>query len=143
MLRGIQKRYGRKTYETLRELIPALETHPAGRGQPLRSPLHGLFAVHYSRFRVIHAIEDDRPRVLVVAAGHHRSGQREGVYQVRQRLVDSGQIVIPKGQGDRGSERQASGRRAGHRQTKDHPARWGRQYPACPRLGRLGPDPLP
>lgn len=94
MLRDIRKRHGKRTYEILRDLILDLESKPALKGQPLTGPLHGLFSLHYSRFRVVYMVENNRARVLVVAAGHHSSGERDDIYQILKRMVESGQIEI-------------------------------------------------
>ncbi len=94
MLRDIGKRYGKKTYEVLRDLILDLEFDPAVKGQALRHPLHGLYSLHYSRFRVIYSIDGNNAVVLVVGAGYHRSGARDDVYQLLKRMVQNGNLVI-------------------------------------------------
>ena len=71
MFRKIGRKYGKKTYEVLRDLVKGLESEPEKQGFPLRAPLHGLYSLHYSRFRVIYRIENNEARVLVVAAGYH------------------------------------------------------------------------
>ncbi len=94
MLRKIGKKYGKKTYEVLRDLILGLEFDPDKRGQPLHGPLHGLYSLHYSRFRVIYRIEHGVAKVLVLAAGHHESGARSDIYHIIERLVESGALEI-------------------------------------------------
>ena len=58
-LRKIGKRYGKKTYETLRDLVGDLEFEPEKKGEPLRGRLSALFSRHYSRFRIIYHIRSD------------------------------------------------------------------------------------
>jgi len=98
MLRKIGKRYGKKTYEVLRDLIQGLEFEPQKKGEALRGQLHGLHSLHYSRFCVIYRIEKKDAVVLVVAAGYHESEARTDIYEVLERLVESGSIVIQKPQ---------------------------------------------
>ena len=94
MLRKIGKRYGKKTYEVLRDLIRGLEFEPDKRGQPLHAPLQGFYSLHYSRFRVIYRIEHGAATVLVLAAGYHESGVRSDIYRMIERLVESGAVEI-------------------------------------------------
>ena len=96
MLRRVGKKYGRKTYEVLRNVIRELEFEPENKGQPLRTPLHGLYALHYSRFRIIYRIEQDQAIVIVVAAGYHESGARRDIYEVIERLVEAGHLEVKK-----------------------------------------------
>ena len=90
MLRHIRKRYGNKTYEVLRDLILGLEVTPEQKGEPLRGVLKGLFSLHYSRFRVIYRIRQDRLVVLVLGAGFHESGSRRDIYRVIEGIVKRG-----------------------------------------------------
>src|SRR5687767_14369565 len=92
MLRSIGKKYGKRVYETLRDLILALEFEPEKKGQPLRGKLHGLYSLHYSRYRVVYKIENDHPVVLVIGAGWHESGSRADIYQVIERLIQAGEV---------------------------------------------------
>ena len=94
MLRKIGKRFGKKTYGVLRDLIRELEFEPDKQGQPLHGPLRGLYSLHYSRFRVIYRIEHGVTTVLVIAAGYHESGARSDIYRVIERLVESGALEI-------------------------------------------------
>ena len=59
MLRRLGRRYGAKTYHTLRDLIKGLDFEPEKKGEPLRRQLQGLYSLHYSRFRVIYHIDGD------------------------------------------------------------------------------------
>ena len=94
MLRKIGKKYGKKTYQVLRDLIRELEFEPDKRGQPLCGQLQGLYSLHYSRFRVIYRIEHGVTMVLVIAAGYHESGARSDIYRIIERLVESGSLEI-------------------------------------------------
>lgn len=88
MLRRTGKKYGRKTYETLRDLIRGLQDDPHSKGQPLRAPLDGYYSLHYSRFRVIYRIENRRAVVLVIGAGFHQSGSRKDIYHMAKKLLE-------------------------------------------------------
>lgn len=94
MLRTIGRRYGKKAYQVLRDKIRELEFDPDKRGAPLTRELKGLYSLHYGRYRVIYKIERSEAIVLVIAAGYHYSGVRNDIYEVVQRLVESGAIVI-------------------------------------------------
>ena len=92
MLRKIGEKYGKKVYEILRDLIFALEVEPEKKGQPLGGGLRGLYSLHYSRYRVIYKIQRDECVVLIVGAGWHESGSRADIYQVIERMIESGEI---------------------------------------------------
>lgn len=92
MLSVVAKKYGRTTYEHLKNLIRELATEPEKRGQALRGVLKGLYSLHYSRFRVIYRIQNEQVRVIVLAAGHHSSGAREDIYKSFSRWVKEGSI---------------------------------------------------
>lgn len=89
-LRRIGKRYGKTTYQVLRDLITDLAFEPEKKGEPLCGALHGLFSKHYSRFRVIYHIDKREFVVLVIGCGFHQSGNRADVYAVIERLLESG-----------------------------------------------------
>lgn len=94
MLRAIGRKYGKKTYEILRDLIRDLEFEPKKKGSALCGKLAGFWSLHYSRFRVIYKIDDGRIRVLVVGAGFHETGSRRDIYRILERLADTGMIEI-------------------------------------------------
>ncbi|MEE9296767.1 MAG: type II toxin-antitoxin system RelE/ParE family toxin [Phycisphaerae bacterium] len=94
MLRRIGRRYGKKTYEVIRDLIQDLEYEPEKKGDMLRSPLHGLHSLHYSRFRILYLVENQEARVIVVAAGFHQAGSRDDIYEKVDRWIESGRIVL-------------------------------------------------
>lgn len=94
MLLKIGKKFGKNTYETLRDLIQELEFSPEQRGEVLVGELHGLYSLHYSRFRVIYKIRDGAAEVVVLAAGWHESGSRKDIYRVIERLVESGALNV-------------------------------------------------
>ncbi|MDO8629606.1 MAG: type II toxin-antitoxin system RelE/ParE family toxin [Phycisphaerales bacterium] len=93
-LRDIGRKYGKKTYETLRDLILDLEFEPDKKGEPLRGILHGLYSRHYSRFRIIYAIDKGEFLVVVVGAGYHENDSRMDIYNVIERAIDSGALVL-------------------------------------------------
>ena len=96
MLLKIRKKYGKKTYTSLRVLILDLESEPDKKGEALKPPLAGLHSLHYSRFRVIFRINQGVAEVITVAVGHHETGSRDDIYEVVQRLVRSGIIDIER-----------------------------------------------
>jgi len=91
-LRRIGKKYGKKTYEVIRDLIQSLEFEPDKKGEPLTGPLRGLFSLHYSRFRIIYRIANDELVVFVVATGFHSSGSRKDIYKLLERAIESGSL---------------------------------------------------
>lgn len=99
-LRRIGKRYGKKSYETIRDLICDLEFDPDRKGEPLQGRLSGFYSRHYSRFRIIYKIDKGEPVVVVVGTGYHEAGSRTDIYKLIERLVDSGTLIIQ----EKGSE---------------------------------------
>ena len=93
-IRRIGRKFGTKTYETIRDLILDLASEPEKKGEPLRGNLKGLFSRHYSRFRTIYSIERTELVVLVIAAGFHEDDSRSDVYKTIERLLESGAISI-------------------------------------------------
>ena len=95
-LRRIGRRYGKKTYEVLRDLICDLAFEPHKKGDPLRGPLLGLHSRHYSRFRIVYQINRGEAVVLVVGTGFHESKSRDDIYKLLERALESGKLVIQK-----------------------------------------------
>lgn len=95
-LRKIGKRYGKKTYETIRDLIRDLEFEPDKKGEKLRGLLDGLYSRHYSRFRIIYHIHSDEFVVLVVGCGFHESESRKDIYKLIESAIESGTLIIQK-----------------------------------------------
>lgn len=93
-LRRIGKKYGKKSYETVRDLIKSLEFEPQKKGEPLSGRLKGLYSLHYSRFRIIYGIYNQELVVAVVGAGWHEHDSRRDIYKLIERALDSG-IVMP------------------------------------------------
>lgn len=93
-LRKIGKKYGKKTYETIRDLIRDLEFGSLEKGEPLGGRLKGLFSRHYSRFRIIYRVDRDEFEVIVIGCGWHESESRKDIYSVIERLVESGEIQL-------------------------------------------------
>ena len=93
-LRQIGKRYGKKTYETIRDLIRDLEFEPDKKGEPLQRNLTGLYSRHYSRFRIIYRIDAKEFVVLVVGCGYHTNESRNDIYSLIERAIQSGTLVI-------------------------------------------------
>lgn len=92
-LRRIGKKFGRKTYEIIRDLI--LEFEPEKKGEPLRGRLRGLHSRHYSRFRIIYRVQKKALVVLVIAAGWHESDSRKDVYALIEKALDAAMIDLP------------------------------------------------
>lgn len=108
-LRRIGKRYGKKTYEIIRDLIQGLELHPEQKGQALQGVLRGLYSLHYSRFRIIYHIAREELVVLVVGAGYHRSDSRTDIYRLIERMVESGVLAVQDEVSDASSDSAADG----------------------------------
>lgn len=95
MLLRIGKKYGKRVYETLRDMIRGLEFEPEKKGQALAGRLHGFYSLHYSRYRVVYRIDGEKAVVLVIGAGWHESGPRADIYQVIEQMLQSG-VIDPK-----------------------------------------------
>lgn len=93
-LRRIKKKYGKKTYEVLRDLILDLEFEPEKKGEPLAGQLAGLYSRHYSRFRIIYQIDREQFLVIVVGGGWHEADSRNDIYVMLERAIKRGSIVI-------------------------------------------------
>ena len=108
-LRRIRKRYGAKTYETVRDLIRDLESEPAKKGEPLQGVLRGLYSRHYSRFRIVYHIDKGELIVVVVGAGFHEKGSRKDIYALLERAMRTGRLVIQSKEGSSSSESRDEG----------------------------------
>lgn len=93
-LKRIGKKYGRNTYETIRDLILDLEFEPEQKGEALAGLLHGLHSRHYSRFRIIYRIDGREFVVVVIGAGYHEADSRADIYRSIERLIESGEFII-------------------------------------------------
>ena len=93
-LRRIGKRYGKKAYETVRDLICDLDFEPEKKGEPLQGSLRGLYSRHYSRFRIIYSIERGELVVLVIGAGHHTTGARRDIYKLIEQAIKKRALVM-------------------------------------------------
>ena len=77
-----------------------LKSHnPAAVHKPLRSPLQGYFRFAYSRYRAIYSVEQGNPpggdsvlkiKVLFVAVGIRKEGDKKDIYKIAQKLFDLG-----------------------------------------------------
>ena len=93
-LRRIKKKYGKKTYEVLRDLILDLEFEPEKKGEPLAGQLSGLYSRHHSRFRIIYQIDREQFLVIVVGGGWHETNSRNDIYFLLERAIKRGSIII-------------------------------------------------
>ena len=59
--------------------------------------LQGLHSLHYSRFRIICRIERSEAVVLVVGAGYHESDSRADIYNLIERALERGTLIIQNG----------------------------------------------
>jgi addiction module RelE/StbE family toxin len=92
-LRRIGKKYGKKSYETVRDLIKDLEFEPEKKGERLSGRLKGLYSLHYSRFRIIYAIDNQELVVAVIGTGWHENESRRDIYKLIERALDSGIVT--------------------------------------------------
>lgn len=69
-----------------------LETDPEKQGKPLRENLLGFRSLRAvgQRYRLVYSIHPNSGLVYVVAAGLHREGSRDDVYELAQRMVRLG-----------------------------------------------------
>lgn len=92
-LRHIGKRYGKKSYETVRDLISDLEFEPEKKGEALVGKLKGLHSLHYSRFRIVYRIDKQELIVVVVGTGWHESDSRRDIYKLIEKALNTGIIT--------------------------------------------------
>jgi mRNA-degrading endonuclease RelE of RelBE toxin-antitoxin system len=93
MLRDIKKVRGKQSYEQIKAAILDLEIEPRKKAQPLTGLLKHFHSLHLGRFRIVVQIKDSTVQVFVVGAGWHTSGDRDDIYQLLQRAVESGRIA--------------------------------------------------
>ncbi len=72
--------------------------------KPLHGPLQGFYRFAYARYRAVYSVEEEElanGNVLVqititfVAVGRRKEHDKHDIYQIAQKLVDSGIIEIP------------------------------------------------
>ena len=75
-----------------------LVEEPEKQGRPLAEDLTGYRSVRAvgQRYRIIYQVENSQVRVLVIAAGIRRDGDRHDIYTLAQRLVRLGLIEPPE-----------------------------------------------
>lgn len=91
-LRRIRRKYGQKTYDTLKDLICDLEFEPTKKGEPLRGVLSGLYSRHYSRFRIVYQVRQEHFEVITISCGFHETGSRSDIYEALTRMIESGKF---------------------------------------------------
>src|SRR5438309_8231317 len=90
-LKAIKKKRGVEAVQQIQELILDLAVDPEQKTQPLTGMLKGFRSLHSGRFRVVIRISERTVRVYVVGAGWHASGERDDIYQVLSRMIESGE----------------------------------------------------
>jgi mRNA-degrading endonuclease RelE of RelBE toxin-antitoxin system len=91
-LKAIKKKRGEEAVRQVQALILDLAINPEQKTQPLTGMLKGFRSLHAGRFRIVIRINDRIVRVYVVGAGWHASGERDDIYQVLSRMLESGEI---------------------------------------------------
>ena len=79
-------RIQRKLLDTADEL----STDPDKRGGPLVGDLAGYWSVRWSRYRVVHLIDDDAQKVYVLAVGMRQEGKPRDIYELARGLLRRG-----------------------------------------------------
>ncbi len=75
-----------------------LAEEPEKQGRPLAEDLAGYRLVRAigQRYRIIYQVEDAQVRVLIIAVGIRRGGDRQDIYNLAQRLVRLGLVQPPE-----------------------------------------------
>jgi mRNA-degrading endonuclease RelE of RelBE toxin-antitoxin system len=78
---------------------------PRDAHKPLTGPLHGCYSIKVSRYRAIYTVREERlangdtlllVRVVVVAVGMRKAGDRHDVYALAERLIRFAGLEIEK-----------------------------------------------
>ena len=74
--------------------IEKLADDPDKQGKPLLGDLAGYRSIRVAgqRYRAVYSIDRGRVRVVVIAAGIRRDGDRRDIYRLAQRLVRLGLV---------------------------------------------------
>ena len=77
-----------------------LANEPEKQGRPLRGDLVGYRSVRAvgQRYRIVYQIDEGQVKVIVIATGIRRDGDRQDVYALAQRLVLLGLTELPEEQ---------------------------------------------
>lgn len=75
-----------------------LAEEPEKQGRPLAEDLNGYRSVRAvgQRYRIIYQVESAQVRVIIIAAGIRRGGDRRDIYTLAQRLVRLGLVEPPE-----------------------------------------------
>ncbi len=89
MLSGIKDR---RVREAIRDRIDGLAHDPDKQGKPLLGELKGLRSLRAvgQRYRIIYRLHEAHVKVIVVALGLRREGNRDDIYRLAQRLLRLG-----------------------------------------------------
>jgi mRNA interferase RelE/StbE len=73
--------------QKLLELSASLADAPYQRGEPLAGDLDGFWSLHWSRWRTVYSVDEDRRVVLIHIVGMRAEGKKKDVYSRLRRLL--------------------------------------------------------
>ena len=97
--------YGRKVWRQIadkriqQKLLAAsasLGDNPHQRGKPLADDLDGFWSLHWARWRIIYAVDEDRRVVVIQLVGMRAEGKKKDVYNRMRRLLNLRLLESPE-----------------------------------------------
>ena len=91
-LRTLARISDRRVRALIVERAEGLSQEPEKQGNPLTAELAGYRSIRAvgQRYRIVYSIDQGKVRVLIIAVGIRRQGDRHDVYSLAQRLVQLG-----------------------------------------------------
>ena len=92
LLRAIRDR---RIQDKLLDAANELADSPDMRGRPLVGELTGYWSLHWSRYRVVYVIDEDKHTVFVLAVGMRHEGKSRDIYELARKLLRRGLLDAP------------------------------------------------
>jgi mRNA interferase RelE/StbE len=89
MLREIRDR---REQGKVRQVISSLADEPKKKGKALTGEFSGFRVTRAAgqRYRIIYTVEEEKVRVVVVAAGRRKDGDRKDIYSLVRKMFEGG-----------------------------------------------------
>jgi len=86
----------RRVQQVLGDALDSLEIDPEKRGKPLTGKLAGYFSLraYAQRYRIIYKLQISSKEVVVVALGLRKEGDRADIYNLVERLISKGFLLL-------------------------------------------------
>ena len=79
----------------LLEVADTLSDAPETRGKALRDEFAGYWSLHWSRYRIVYAIDHTARVVRIAAVGLRADGKAKDVYETARKLLSQGLLEPP------------------------------------------------